>query len=57
VDATEATALYASGLSLAAIGERFQVDRTTVGNALRRLGVQLRPRRGWDSDPSPDAPG
>jgi hypothetical protein len=36
-------------LSLAAIGHRFRVDPGTVGKAVRKAGVQTRPRRGWVS--------
>lgn len=41
--------VYRHGLSLAAIGRRFGADPATVGKALRRSSVQLRPRRGWAS--------
>jgi len=46
-DVAEAADLYRAGLSLAAIGGRFRVDPATVGKALRRADVQIRPRRGW----------
>ena len=44
-----ASSLYAEGLSLVKIAARFQVDPATVGSALRRSGVKIRPRRGWPS--------
>ena len=48
--AAEAGDLCRDGLSLAAIGHRFGVTASTVGKALRRANVQIRPRRGWVSD-------
>ena len=46
-DAYEAAGLYRDGLSLKAIGVRFLVAPDTIGKALRRVGVKIRPRRGW----------
>lgn len=40
---TGAAALYESGLSLSAVGERFDVDKRQVAKALRGAGVRLRP--------------
>jgi hypothetical protein len=48
-DVAQAAGLYRDGLSLAAIGQRFRVNASTVGKALRRADVQIRPRRGWAS--------
>jgi DNA-binding CsgD family transcriptional regulator len=48
-DVRQATVLYRDGLSLKAIGIRFLVAPDTVGKALRRVGVKIRPRRGWTS--------
>jgi transposase len=45
-DVARAADLYRDGLSLAAIGHRFGVNASTVGKALRRVDVQIRPRRG-----------
>jgi DNA-binding CsgD family transcriptional regulator len=39
----ETAALYASGLSIAKIAERLEVDRKTVRERLDRAGVQRRP--------------
>jgi DNA-binding CsgD family transcriptional regulator len=46
-DAYEAAILYRDGLSLKAIGVRFLVAPDTIGKAIRRMGVKIRPRRGW----------
>jgi hypothetical protein len=46
-DADEAAVLYRDGLSLDVIGRRFLVAPDTVAKALRHMGVQIRPRRGW----------
>ena len=46
-DVHEAAILYRDGLSLKAIGRRFLVAPDTIGKALRRVGVKIRPRRGW----------
>ena len=43
---TEAARLYESGLSLDAVGVHFGISQHAVINALRRLGVQRRPRGG-----------
>ncbi|MGB5151626.1 MAG: hypothetical protein WBN99_17200 [Mycobacterium sp.] len=43
---SEAAKLYAAGHSLAWRGARYGTSHTTIANALRRQGVQLRPRRG-----------
>jgi hypothetical protein len=48
-DAHEAAVLYRDGPSLKAIRVRFLVAPDTIGKALRRLGVRIRPRRGWTS--------
>jgi lambda repressor-like predicted transcriptional regulator len=45
----EAAELYESGLSLAAVGAQFGIDAQTVANRFRRVGVAVRPRRGWTS--------
>lgn len=42
----EAGCLYGDGWSLAMLGERYGVDPGTVRRALRKSGVQTRPRRG-----------
>ena len=44
---SEAAKLYAAGHSLAWLGARYGVSHTTVATALRRQGIQLRPRPGW----------
>lgn len=44
---TEAAQFYASGWSLARIGQRLLVAPHTVATALRDAGVTIRPRRGW----------
>ena len=46
-DVHEAAVLYRDGLSLKAIGVRFLVAPDTIGKGLRRVGVKVRPRRGW----------
>lgn len=48
-DVVDAADLYRDELSLVAIGHRFRVDPGTVGKAVRRASVQIRPRRGWVS--------
>ena len=48
-DVDEAADLYRDGFSLDVIGHRFRVAPDTVGKALRRVDVQIRPRRGWVS--------
>jgi lambda repressor-like predicted transcriptional regulator len=45
-DIEQASELYGSGLSWAAIGERFDVDPKTIGTWLKRAGVPMRPRKG-----------
>lgn len=42
----EAGRLYESGLSMDAVAVRFGISQHAVSNALRRLGVQTRPRGG-----------
>jgi len=42
-DVDAAVGLYESGLSLVAVGERLGVNASTILNALRTTGVQLRP--------------
>ena len=44
---SKAAGLYAKGRSLAWLGARYNVSHTTVAAALRRKGIQLRPRPGW----------
>jgi len=44
---SEAATLYAAGRSLAWLGARYDISHTTVSAALRKRGVQLRPRPGW----------
>ena len=39
---------YQSGSSLADIAAHFELDPSTVANRLRRAGVPIRPRRGWE---------
>jgi hypothetical protein len=46
-DVDEAAVLYRDGLSLKVIGHRFLVAPDTIAKALRRVGVKIRPRRGW----------
>lgn len=45
-DVAEAARLYESGLSLAEVGARFEVDASTVHRAFVRAGIATRPRRG-----------
>jgi transposase-like protein len=45
----ESAAMNQSGRSLLAIGRHLGVAQGTVALALRKAGVSLRPRRGWDS--------
>lgn len=42
----EAAHLYRQGWSLARLGERFEVDSTTVWRALRAQGVRMRDSHG-----------
>jgi len=51
----EAARLYLAGQSLAKLSEHFGVATDTVALALRRIGVTLRPRRGWPASSPPDA--
>jgi Mn-dependent DtxR family transcriptional regulator len=44
----EAVRLYGKGWSLARIGERMQVDPTTVLARLRERGVRMRDTQGWE---------
>jgi transposase len=46
-DVPQAAKLYEQGWSLVRLGEHYSVDDETVRRALQRLGVKLRPRRGW----------
>ena len=47
-DVAEAAVLYASGLSLAMVGEKFGVSTWSVLRAFRSAGVHVRPsRRGY----------
>lgn len=43
----QAARLYDEGCSLARLADRFHVEAGTVGSALRKAGVSIRPRRGW----------
>jgi hypothetical protein len=43
----EAAQLYAGGLSLSTVGEKFKVDAATVRRAFTQAGVPVRARRGW----------
>ncbi len=45
----EAARLYEAGWSLARVGVRFGCEAMTVRAALIKLGVSIRPRRGWQS--------
>ena len=45
----EAGRLYATGLSLKHVAARFDVNKTTIRNEFTRAGIQVRPRRGWNS--------
>lgn len=46
---TEAMQLYADGWSLARIGKRYRAYPSSVWYWLRKNGVTLRPRQGWNS--------
>lgn len=45
----KAQTLYASGLSLAAVGTQFGVGKDAVRQAFHRHGIPVRPRPGWAS--------
>jgi hypothetical protein len=45
-DVERATRLYRSGWSLVRVGEDFGVNASTVMNALKKEGVEMRPRQG-----------
>jgi DNA-directed RNA polymerase specialized sigma24 family protein len=45
----EVVADYGHGLSLVTIGDKWSVDPATVALALRKAGIELRPRRGWSA--------
>ena len=45
----DAAELYATGLSLADVAKRYEIDAQTVANRFRRAGIPVRPRRGWRS--------
>jgi len=45
-DVERATRLYRSGWSLARVGAEFAVDASTIMSALKREGVEMRPRQG-----------
>ena len=45
----EAADLYESGLSLADVADRYEIDPQTVANRFRRSGVPVRPQRGSSS--------
>lgn len=42
-----AARLYDEGHSLAEVGRRLGVDKSTVANRFRRAGLPVRQRRGW----------
>lgn len=44
IDDDEAARIYAAGYTIRSIAELLDVGITTVNNALRRAGVELRPR-------------
>ena len=46
-DVSEAARRYRSGDSLATIASTFNVDAATIRHELHRIGVTIRPRRGW----------
>lgn len=46
---TDAAELCATGLSLADVANRYDIDAQTVANRFRRAGIPVRPRRGWTS--------
>lgn len=48
----EAADLYTAGQSLAKLGDRYGVNAETVRQALRRIGVTIRPRPGHGKQPS-----
>ena len=48
LDPVVLTKRYASGDSIAALGEAFGVSPATVRARLMAAGVELRPRRGWN---------
>jgi DNA-directed RNA polymerase specialized sigma24 family protein len=39
---------YTDGHSLARIANQHDLDPQTVANRLRRAGIKIRPRRGWE---------
>ena len=47
-DLVKVARLYESGWSVARIGKSFGIAGGTVLCKLRELGVEIRPRRGWD---------
>jgi Helix-turn-helix domain len=46
-ESKHAVARYGAGESLAVVGKALNVDASTVQRALKRAGVQLRPRPGY----------
>jgi hypothetical protein len=52
-DVPEAARLYEAGWSSLMLSERFGVTPNTVLTALRKVGVQIRPRRGGPSKQRP----
>ena len=46
-DVEEAARRYRAGDSLATIASTFNVDAATIREELHRIGVTIRPRRGW----------
>jgi hypothetical protein len=45
---TMAVEMYSSDMSLKEVGAALCVDAKTVSRALRKAGVELRPRPGWN---------
>jgi transposase len=43
----KAAELYVTGLSLAEVASRYEIDAQTVANRFRRAGVPVRRQRGW----------
>ena len=50
----QAAELYATGLSLADVADRYGIDAQTVANRFRCAGVPVRPRRGSTSRVHPE---
>jgi hypothetical protein len=45
----ESIQLYLAGDSLATLGKRYGIGKDAVARALRKAGIELRPRNGWAS--------